>query len=110
AIDQLVSDATAEEPSRTKQENPRHGSDRNRWHTDAWMTGQHAAGVGLGLLAVLLGAGGVAAAIRTRRRRAEIAATYGSTGGIVYTAVQAGCSGVLMIGGLGLIALVLLTR
>jgi hypothetical protein len=74
------------------------------------MTGQHAAGVGLGLLAVLLGAGGIAGAIRTRRRRAEIAATYGSAGGIVYTVVQAGCSGVLMIGGLGLIALVLLTR
>jgi hypothetical protein len=74
------------------------------------MSGQIAAGVGLGLLAVLLGAGGIAAAIRTRRRRAEIAATYGSTGGIVYTVVQAGCSGVLMLGGVGLIALVLLVR
>jgi hypothetical protein len=73
------------------------------------MSGQVAAGVGLGLLAVLLGAGGIAAAIRTRRRRAEIAATYGSTGGIVYTVVQAGCSGVLMLGGLGLIVLVVVT-
>jgi hypothetical protein len=74
------------------------------------MGGQETAGVGLGLLAVLLGAGGIAAAIRTRRRRAEIAVTYGSTGGIVYTVVQAGCSGVLMLGGLALIALVLLAR
>jgi hypothetical protein len=74
------------------------------------MTSEVAAGVGFGILAVLLGVGGVVAAIRTRRRRAEIAATYGSMGGIVYTVVQAGCSGVLMIGGLGLIALVLLAR
>jgi len=59
---------------------------------------------------VLIGAGGVAAAIRTRRRRAEIAATYGATGGIVYTVVQAGCSGVIVIGGLGLIVFALLLR
>jgi hypothetical protein len=74
------------------------------------MSGQEAAGVGIGLLAVVLGAGGVAGAIRTRRRRAEIAVTYGSTGGIVYTIVQAGCSGVLMLGGLALVILVLLAR
>ena len=74
------------------------------------MNGQEAAGVGVGILALVLGAGGIVAAIRTRRRRAEIAVTYGSTGGIIYTAVQAGCSGVLMLGGLGLIALVLLAR
>jgi hypothetical protein len=72
------------------------------------MSGQEAVVAGLGLLAVLLGAGGIAAAIRTRRRRAEIADTYGSAGGIVYTVVQAGCSGVLMLGGVALIALVLL--
>lgn len=74
------------------------------------MTGQLAAGLGLGLFAVLLGAGGVAGAIRTRRRRAEIATTYGSTGGMVYTMVQAGCSGVLILGGLGLIVAALLAR
>ena len=74
------------------------------------MGGQDAIFVGMGFLAVLLGAGGVAAAIRTRRRRAEIAPTYGSTGGIVYTVVQAGCWGVLILGALGLIALVLLAR
>ena len=64
----------------------------------------------MGAFAVLVGAGGIAAAIRTRRRRAEIAATYGATGGIVYTIVQAGCSGVLVIGGLGLIVFALLLR
>jgi hypothetical protein len=74
------------------------------------MGGQVAVGVGLGLLAMILGAGGVAAAIRTRRRRAEIAVTYGHAGGIFYTIVQAGCSGCLMLGGVGLIALVLLAK
>jgi hypothetical protein len=74
------------------------------------MGGQDGVIVGLGILAVLLGAGGIAAAIRTRRRRAEIAATYGSAGGIIYTVVQAGCSGVLMLGGVGLVALVLLSK
>ena len=64
----------------------------------------------MGAFAVLIGAGGIAAAIRTRRRRAEIAATYGATGGIFYTVVQAGCSGVLVIGGLGLIVFALLLR
>lgn len=74
------------------------------------MSGQEAGGIGLGLFAVLIGAGGIAAAIRTRRRREHIAATYGATGGIVYTIVQAGCSGLLMLGGLGLIVLALLLR
>jgi hypothetical protein len=72
------------------------------------VSGQEAGGLGLGLFAVVLGAGGIAAAIRTRRRRAEIAATYGSIGGIVYTVVQAGCSGVLALGGLGLIVVALI--
>jgi hypothetical protein len=74
------------------------------------VSGQEAGGIALGLFAVLIGAGGVAAAIRTRRRRAEIAATYGATGGIVYTVVQAGCSGLLIVGGLGLIVFALLLR
>ncbi len=72
------------------------------------MTGQGATVIGLGVLAALFGAGGIAAAIRTRRHRADIAATYGSAGGIAYTAVQAGCSGVLLLGGVALIVLVLL--
>lgn len=74
------------------------------------MTGQLAAGLGMGLFAILLGIGGVVAALRTRRRRAEIAATYGSTGGIVYTIVQAGCSTLLALGGVTLIVLALLAR
>jgi hypothetical protein len=74
------------------------------------MSGQLAAGLGLGLFAIVLGAGGIAAAIRTRRRRADIANTYGSTGGMVYTVVQAGCSGVLVLGGLGLIVAALLAN
>ncbi|OLC24634.1 MAG: hypothetical protein AUG06_09200 [Actinobacteria bacterium 13_1_20CM_2_65_11] len=74
------------------------------------MSGQEAGGIGLGLFAVLIGAGGIVAAIRTRRRRAEIAATYGATGGIVYTVVQAGCSGLLLVGGLGLIVLALVLK
>jgi hypothetical protein len=71
------------------------------------VSGQEAGGIALGLFATVIGAGGIVAAIRTRRRRAEIAATYGATGGIVYTAVQAGCSGLLLLGGLGLIVLAL---
>ena len=66
--------------------------------------------VGLGILAVLLGVGGMVGAIRTRRRRAEIAPTYGSTGGIFYTMVQLGCSGAMLLGGVLLITVVLLAK
>jgi len=64
----------------------------------------------MGLFACLLGVGGIVAAIRRRGRRAEIAATYGSTGGIAYTIVQTGCSGLLLAGGLGLIVVALLLK
>jgi len=74
------------------------------------MGGQDAAVVGLGMLAALLGIGGIFGALRTRRRRAEIAPTYGSTGGIVYTVVQMGCSGALLLGGVILITVVLLAK
>jgi hypothetical protein len=74
------------------------------------MSGQSAAVVGLGILAALLGIGGVFGAIRTRRRRAEIAPTYGSTGGIFFTCVQVGCSGALLLGGAILITVVLLAK
>jgi hypothetical protein len=74
------------------------------------MNGQDAAVVGLGMLATLLGIGGIIGALRTRSRRAEIAPTYGSTGGIVYTAVQLGCSGALLVGGVILITVVLLAK
>jgi hypothetical protein len=50
------------------------------------------------------------AAVRRRRRRAEIAPTYGATGGVAYTIAQAGCSAVLMLGGLGLIVIALLLQ
>ena len=74
------------------------------------MSGDQAGGIGLGLFACLIGAGGVVAAIRRHRRRAEIAATYGSTGGIVYTVVQTGCSGVFILAGLGLILVAVLLK
>ena len=74
------------------------------------MSSEQAAGIGLGLFACLIGIGGVMAALSRHRRRAEIAATYGSTGGVVYTAFQAGCSGILILGGLGLILVALLIK
>jgi len=74
------------------------------------VSSEQAAGIGLGLFACLIGIGGVIAAISRHRRRAEIAATYGSTGGVVYTAFQAGCSGILILGGLGLIVVALLIK
>ena len=62
------------------------------------------------MLAFLLGAAGVAAAVRTRRRRATFANTYGASGGIVFTVVQIGCSGVLLLGGVGLMVLAIIVR
>jgi hypothetical protein len=72
--------------------------------------GANAGGFGLGLLATLLGLGGIAAAMRTRRRRARYAETYASTGGIVYTVVQVGCSGVLVLIGIALMTLAIIFR
>lgn len=74
------------------------------------MFGQSAGGFGLGLLALLIGAAGVAAALRTRRRRASYANTYGASGGIAFTIVQVGCSGVLLLGGIGLMTLAIIFR
>jgi hypothetical protein len=74
------------------------------------MNSQSAAIIGLGILAVLLGVGGVIGAVQTRRRRAEIAPTYGSTGGMVFTVVQVGCFGALLLGGVILITVVLLAK
>lgn len=74
------------------------------------MFGQAAGGFGLGLLAFLVGAAGVAAALRTRRRRASYANTYGASGGIVFTVVQVGCSGLLLLGGIGLMVLALIFK
>jgi hypothetical protein len=72
--------------------------------------GQSAGGFGLGLLAVLIGLAGVAAAVRTRRRRASYANTYGASGGIAFTIVQIGCSGLLLLGGAGLMVLAIIFR
>jgi hypothetical protein len=62
----------------------------------------------MGLLACLFGVGGIAFAVRRYRGRAEIASTFGQTGGIAYTVVQAGCSGLLILGGVGLVVVALL--
>jgi hypothetical protein len=72
--------------------------------------GQAAGGFGLGLLAFLIGVAGIAAALRTRRRRTRFPETYGSSGGIVYTGIQVGCAGVLLLGGLGLMILSIIFR
>jgi hypothetical protein len=72
--------------------------------------GQSAGGFGLGLLACLIGAAGIAAAVRTRRRRAIHADTYGASGGIVFTVVQIGCSGLLLLGGVGLMTLAIIFK
>ena len=63
----------------------------------------------MGLLALLVGLAGIAAAIRTRRRR-WYSETYASSGGIVYTVVQVGCSGLLLVGGVILMTLALIFR
>lgn len=74
------------------------------------MFGQSAGGFGLGLLAFLIGAAGVATALRTRRRRASYANTYGASGGMAFTIVQVGCSGLLLLGGIGLMTLAVIFR
>jgi len=72
--------------------------------------GQSAGGLALAIFAVLIGAGGIAAALRTRRRREGNLEAYASAGGVVYTIVQMGCSGLLLVGGVGLTVLILVQR
>jgi hypothetical protein len=67
-------------------------------------------GLAVGLVACLVGVGGIVAAIRRYQRRAAIASTFGQTGGIAYTVAQAGCSGLLLIGGVALIVIALLIK
>lgn len=74
------------------------------------MSGEQAGGIGLGLFACLIGIGGIYGAIRRHRRREEIAETYRQMGGIAYTIVQAGCSGLLLLGGIGLVVVALLLK
>lgn len=64
----------------------------------------------LGVFALLLGIGAIAAAQRRRRDRARYPETYSATGGVVYTGVQMGCGAVLLLAGIGLIALALVYR
>ena len=71
------------------------------------MGGAQLGGIGLGLFACLLGIGGIVGAVRRYRSREAIASTFGQTGGIAYTVAQAGCSGVLILGGLAIVALAL---
>jgi hypothetical protein len=72
--------------------------------------GQAAGGFGLGLLAFLIGVAGIAAALRTRRRRARYPETYGASGGVIYTGIQVGCAGMLLLGGIGLMILSIIFR
>lgn len=74
------------------------------------MFGQAAGGFGLGLLAFLIGVAGIAAAMRTRRRRARNPEMYGAAGGMAYTAVQVGCAGMLLLGGILLMVLSIIFR
>ncbi|HEY0831743.1 MAG TPA: hypothetical protein VGE99_11415 [Candidatus Dormibacteraeota bacterium] len=74
------------------------------------MAGASSSGVVLGIFALLLGLGAIAAAMRRRRGRERYPETYAASGGIVYTAVQMGCGGVLLLAGLGLITLAIVFR
>ena len=62
------------------------------------------AGVVMGGFAILVGLTWLTGAIRTRSERAGIADTYRATGGPIYTAVQVGCAGVLILLGIVFIA------
>lgn len=64
----------------------------------------------LGVFALLLGIGGIAAALRRRRDRERYPETYSATGGVVYTAVQMGCGAVLLLAGAVLLALAVIYR
>jgi hypothetical protein len=74
------------------------------------MAGASSSGVVLGIFALLLGLGAIAAAMRRRRGRERYPETYAASGGIVYTAVQMGCGGVLLLAGIGLITLAIVFR
>jgi len=74
------------------------------------VAGAASSGFVLGVFAFLLGIAGIAAAIRRRRGRERYPETYAATGGIIYTAVSAGCGVVLLLGGLGLMILALVFK
>lgn len=74
------------------------------------MAGASSGGFLLGVIAFLLGIAAIAAAILRRRGREAYPETYAASGGIVYTAVQMGCGGVLLLGGAVLITLALVFK
>ena len=69
------------------------------------MSGHLLGGLVLGALAVVVGIGWIFGALRPRSDRAETAPTYAATGGVVYTAFQIGCAGLLILGGLAILGL-----
>jgi hypothetical protein len=71
------------------------------------MSGHLLGGLVLGGLAVIVGIGWIFGALRRRSNRAETAPTYAATGGVVYTAFQIGCGGLLILGGLAILGLML---
>jgi hypothetical protein len=71
---------------------------------------QALAGLVLAAMAISLGLALAGAALRLRRRRAQFAPTYAATGGALYTALQLGCAGFLVLTGLVLISLALILR
>ena len=71
------------------------------------MSGHLLGGLVLGGLAVVVGIGWILGALRRRSDRAETAPTYVATGGVVYTAFQIGCAGLLILGGLAILGLML---
>jgi hypothetical protein len=64
-------------------------------------------GVLLGLVAIGVGVFSLVTAVLTRRRRAEFAETYATTGGVAYSVVQFGCAGALILSGAVVIGIVL---
>ena len=72
--------------------------------------GTFSSGLLLGVFAILLGVGAIAAALRRRRGKARYPETYAATGGILYTIVQMGCGVVLLIGGAGLVSLAVIFK
>ncbi|MBJ7611634.1 MAG: hypothetical protein JF924_04850 [Candidatus Dormibacteraeota bacterium] len=73
------------------------------------MTPQQLGGIAMGAVTVLVGVAWVLGAVRRVRDRALAAPTYAATGGVVYTVFQVGCAGVLILAGLGILALILIS-
>lgn len=61
----------------------------------------------VGLVAAAAGGFAIWTAASTRRNRTQTAATYQSMGGPVFSAVQYGCGGVLILSGIVVVVLAL---